>query len=168
MKNKIKLIHTYDDLFIRNPNSLISTYILGHLQIEFLLVKIIEIHNANLYTFSLSLTHQKLIELAWGLKLINSNQKKALLEINRIRNKLAHDITFTPSVKEIIDLYLLAQDAFSDMTDGIAQGLEELKGKEVITEEFEMYLSDFFSQVQYDLHGIYCEQGGHEYEFKSK
>ena len=160
-------IKTYEDLFIRDPNSLLSVYILGHLQIEFLLTKMIEAHNSDLYKFSLSLTHQKLIELVFGLGLVNLNQKIALLEINRIRNKLAHDITFSLSIDETKNLFQLAEKAFTDMTDGIAQGLEELKNRIEITEDFEMYLSDLFSQVQYDLHGIYCDLGGDDWEFKN-
>lgn len=53
------------------------------------------------------------------------------------------------------------------MTDGIAQGLEEIKNRTEVTEDFEMYLSDLFSQVHYDLHGIYCDLGGDDWEFKS-
>ena len=70
MGKRKETIKTYEDLFIRDPNSLLSVYILGHLQIEFLLVKMVEAHNSALYKFSLSLTHMKLIELVFGFAVV--------------------------------------------------------------------------------------------------
>ena len=166
MTNKERKIETYEDLFILEPNPLISTYILGHLQVEFLLHKIIEIIHPDLANFANSISHYKIIELAHGLGLIDKNHKDALVEINKLRNKLAHNITFVPSVKDFIRIFKLAQKAFTDMTDGISQGLDELNNIDEITEDFDFHISDMFSQIIYDLHPIYCNLGGHEWEFK--
>ncbi|MBK8903426.1 MAG: hypothetical protein IPM53_19745 [Anaerolineaceae bacterium] len=156
---------TYEDLFLKEGHGLISAYILGHLQIEFLLLKIVEAHSPSLRDFSHKLTHYKLVELVYGLQLITPKQKAALLEINKFRNKFAHDILFEPSVADFVKLFSSAQNAFSDMTDGISQGLSELEELTVINENFEFTLSDMFSQVLYDLHQIYCDNGGDFWEF---
>lgn len=58
--------------------------------IEFLLVKCVELKTTSLTKFVGSLNHQKLIELAHGLNLINADMKEVLISINSMRNKLAH------------------------------------------------------------------------------
>ena len=137
MKKSIQSIQTYEDLFIREAQALTSAYILGHLQIEFLLLKIVEAHSPSLQDFAHTLTHHKLIELVDGLQLVTTEQRDALLEINRFRNRFAHDISFEPSVSDFRKLFRAAQAAFSDMTDGIAQGLSALEEMDTVDDAFE-------------------------------
>ena len=133
--------------------------------IEFLLVKIIEIKMPTLKEFVESLNHQKLIELAHGLTAITDDMKISLTAINRMRNKIAHDLTYEPSIIEYRDLILLAKTAFSDITDGIEQTLSELDGKVSIRECDEFIFPELFMQVSYNLHEIYQELGGDIEEF---
>lgn len=166
---KIKKIDCFTDLFEKSTalenKSFLSHFISGHLMIEFLLVKIIEIKMPTLKEFVESLNHQKLIELAHGLTAITDDMKISLTAINRMRNKIAHDLTYEPSIIEYRDLILLAKTAFSDITDGIEQTLSELDGKVSIRECDEFIFPELFMQVSYNLHEIYQELGGDIEEF---
>ena len=157
--NKIK---TFRDLFFKavEPNSFISSFITGHLMIEFLLIKIVEVSSPKLSDFAESLNHQKLIQLVSGLGLISDDVTETLLSINRMRNKLVHDISFMPTIQEYKQILLLAQRAFSDMTDGISQALDEIEGKTRIEDCDGFIFLELFIQTSYDLHGIYNELGG--------
>ncbi|MEJ5168190.1 MAG: hypothetical protein WHU93_03410, partial [Arcobacteraceae bacterium] len=96
---KTKNISNFTELFekyigLTQDNSFISHYISGHLMIEFLLVKCVELKTPSLTKFVESLNHRKLIELAHGLNLINADMKEVLISINSMRNKLAHNILY--------------------------------------------------------------------------
>lgn len=166
---KVKKIDGFTDLFEKavglRDKSFLSYFIPGHLMVEFLLVKIVEIKMPTLKEFVESLNHQKLIELAHGLGVITDDMKISLAAINRMRNKLAHDLTYEPSITEYRDLTLLAKTAFSDFTDGIEQTLAELDGKVSIDECEEFIFPELFMQVSYDLHEIYQELGGDVEDF---
>lgn len=157
-----KGIQSPEELFRKavDPSSFISTFILGHLWIEYLLVQIVKVSYPNLGGFAESLNHAKLIDFIAGLGLINDRQAEALIAINKMRNKLAHNIAYEPTVQEYKNLVLIAKTAFSDMTDGLEQSLEELKGKNKL-EECEIYIfSELFMQIAYDLEAIYTNNGG--------
>jgi len=160
MKKVKKQILTYEEFFIKNPNIMISTIILGHLQIEFVLKNIVKVSNPNLLAFCDSLNHYRLIELVFGLNLIDAEKKEVLIAVNKLRNKFAHILDYEPSLNDFLTLFRMASSAFSDMTCGIEQGLYELNHVEVITEEFDTYLADLMNQILYDLHQIYCDNGG--------
>lgn len=128
--------------------------------IEFLLVKSVELKMPSLSSFVESLNHQKLIQLAHGLDLITNDMRESVTAINRMRNKLAHNIAYEPTVQEYKNLVLLAHKAFSDMTDGIEQTLEELEGKSEISDCDPFIFSELFMQVSYNLHTIYQDLGG--------
>ncbi|MFA6278443.1 MAG: hypothetical protein WC622_16975, partial [Pedobacter sp.] len=53
-----------------------------------------------------------------------------------------------------------ASKAFNDMTDGLEQGLGEIKGKKSIRECDESVIPEMFVQISYDLHDIYQDLGG--------
>jgi hypothetical protein len=114
---KNKKIETFSDLFFRamEPNIFLSSFILGHLMIEFLLIRIVEISSPRLTEFAENLNHFKLIQLVFGLGLISDDMRESLLSINRMRNKLAHNISFVPTIQEYRQILLQAQQAFSDI-----------------------------------------------------
>lgn len=165
MKNKIS---TFDELYFASvdPDGVISSFISGHLMVEFILVKIIEISFPKLKDFAEELNHFKLVKLVNGLDLISDAQAEVLLKINAMRNKFAHSVAYRPSVAEMKEIFILAQNNFTDLTDGLIQGIEELEGVSSI-EECESYIfSDLFVQISYDLHDIYQDKGGDIIEFK--
>lgn len=143
------------------PDHLIAPFIAGHLMAEFLLRKLIEIHDPLLKNLSENLSHQRLIQLNFELQNINKNQKNVLNIINKTRNKFAHDITYSLTLYELKNLFELAYQAFSDMTDGISQGMDEIKRSKNIDEIDEWVISELFVQISYDLHDIYQAKGGH-------
>jgi hypothetical protein len=161
MKNTENII-TFTDLYERtvSEGSLISVFITGHLVLEFLLIKIIEISQPKLLGLAEELNHYKLIQLVYGLNFINEDQRDVLVLINKIRNKFAHKITYSPTIEEIESLFKKASSAFEDFTDGISQGLEEIKGKNSLNDCEHWVISELFVQISYDLHGIYQKLGG--------
>jgi len=163
-----KTITSFDELFnsVVAPDGIISSFITGHLMVEFMLVKVIEISSPKLLDFAENLNHFRIVKLANGLELITDSQADVLLKINKVRNKFAHNVSFRPTIIEMKQLFIIAKQNFSDMTDGLEQGIGELEGKTKI-EDCEPYIfSDLFIQIAYDLHEIYQVNGGDIIEFK--
>ncbi len=162
-----KTIKSFEDLYLAavDPSSFISQFLLGHLMIEFLLVKLIEINHPKLLKFAEKLNHFRLIELNIGMNHITKGQGDVLYEINKYRNKIAHNIGFSMTVDELRTLFVLAKENFVDLTDGLQQGIDELEDKSSI-DECEVYIfSELFTQIAYDLHAIYEEFGGDVSDF---
>ncbi len=155
-------INTFSELYERavSEDNLLSGFMTGHLVIEFLLVKIIELCQPKLLDFAEGLNHYKLVQLVYGLNQIDEQQKEVLLLINKMRNKFAHHLTFEPTIIELKEILIKASKAFSDMTDGLEQGLAEIDGKKSIRECDDWVIPEMFVQISYDLHGIYQNLGG--------
>ncbi|MGP1388063.1 MAG: hypothetical protein ACTS2F_31315 [Thainema sp.] len=143
----------------------ISSFISGHLVIEFLLRKLIQVYDPNLSNLADKLNHSKLIELSHDLGIISDEQRHTLATINKIRNKFAHDITYEPNISELKSLFRLAATAFSDLTDGIGQGLGELESSQEVSDLEEWVVPELFIQISYDLHELYQMRGGDEEVF---
>ena len=108
------------------PQRLMSPFITGHLVVEFLLRKLVQIHDPTLTQQTEDLNHFRLIKLNHDIGTITTSQRDALLDINKMRNKFAHRITYEPSITDLNELFKKCKIAFSDLTDGIDQGLSEL------------------------------------------
>jgi len=122
MENRINAIKTFEELsekILIYGNSL-STYMRGHLIIDFLYRKILQ-ENPSKYSNIEKLSHSKLIDAMYDLQYINNNEKTVLVEINRIRNRFAHDIAFSPSVTEIKILFKNAQNIFFEFFEGFPE-----------------------------------------------
>lgn len=159
---KKKKINNFTELYEAtvSGDSLISGFIQGHLVVEFLLVKIVELGQPKLLELAEALNHPRLIQLAYGLGHINEGQRDTLIIINQMRNKFAHHLTFEPTIEDVRQILVMASESFSDMTDGIEQGLDEIKGKTNIKNCEEWVIPELFVQISYDLHSIYNELGG--------
>lgn len=155
-------VKTFSELYEKTVSeaSVLSKFITGHLVIEFLLVKIIQLSQPKLINFAEGLNHYKLIQLTYGLNHIDEKQKDVLLLINKMRNKFAHHLTYEPEITDLQEILIKASKAFSDMTDGLEQGLGELKNKETIRDCEDWVVSEMFAQISYDLHDIYQHLGG--------
>ncbi|WP_146147698.1 hypothetical protein [Photobacterium leiognathi] len=127
---------------------------------EYLLVKIAELKQPTLTKLIETLNHERLVELVFGLGELDEPMKETLLAINTMRNKLAHRISYTPSIIEYKNIVLLAQNSFSDMTDGFMQTLEEIEGKSSLDECDEFIFHEMFMQISYNLHELYIDLGG--------
>ena len=153
---------SFTDLYQKavGPDTIVSYFLSGHLAVEFLLRKNIEIYDSNLTKISNDLTHAKLIALAFDIGAINEQQKSVLVSINKIRNKFVHRITYIPTISELINLYQSASKAFTDLSDGISQGLQGLSSVQEVSEIEEWWISELFVQICYDLHEVYHQNGG--------
>lgn len=164
---KNESINSFTDLYEKavSDDSLLSNFIKGHLVIEFLLVKIIEIEQPKLLKFAEGLNHYKLVELAFGLNHISEGQREVLLLVNKMRNKFAHHLTYEPEIEEVKEILDKASSSFTDLTDGLMQGLEEIHGKKSIIDCDEWVIPEMFVQISYDLHEIYHQLGGDVEDF---
>lgn len=155
-------VQTFTDLYHRTveerPN--LAVFLSGHLAIEYLLRKLIMIYDPALGRVSDELSHAKLIALNADLKTITSKQREVLTRINKIRNRFAHEILYEPTVDELRQLFDLAAAAFTDLTDGISQGIEELTICTNIRSLEDYVVQELFIQICYDLHEEYISRGG--------
>lgn len=147
------------------PGTCVGSFITGHLVIEFLLRKLIQIYDPALSRLADDLNHARLIQLNHNLGTIDDSQRETLILINKTRNKFAHQITYEPTIKEMKKLYTLAAKSFSDLTDGISQGLEALKEANSVNDLDEWVILELFVQISYDLHEEYHTRGGDMEEF---
>lgn len=166
MTNKKKL-GSFTDLYQHTAvgNELLSSFLPGHLAIEFLLRKLVVQYDAKLTGLADQLNHARLVQLCLDLGLIGKPQKDVLLSINGIRNKMAHNITFAPALDDLRSLWSAAGKAFSDLTDGISQGSESLSNAKDLDELDGWEFPELFIQICYDLHSEYVRRGGDEEEF---
>lgn len=141
-------------------NSLLSSFISGHLVIEFLLMKLVVIYKPSLSSLVESMNHASLIKLTHGLSLIRDDERDVLNKINKMRNNLAHELTFEPSINDLKLLFTEAARAFNDLTDGIEQGLGELNSISSLEDLESWVIPELMIQISYDLHEKYQELGG--------
>jgi hypothetical protein len=157
-----KEVIPFDELYLDavDPDGLISSFITGHLMIEFMLIKLVEIDSSKLSICENKITHCSLINLASGLDLIDDKQTEVLLGINVIRNKFAENIAYRPTIEEVKRLFILAKNSFKDLNYGLIKGIAELEGKASIYECKPYIYSNLFTQIAYDLHEVYQEFSG--------
>lgn len=160
-------VESFSDLYqhVTDGNRLLSALLPGHLAIEFLLRKLVFQYDPKLSKLSDGLNHARLIELNLELENITLEQRNVLVSINSLRNKLAHQLTFSPKIDELKPLWIAAAKAFSDMTDGIDQGLAALDDATSVDDLEDWELSELFVQICYDLHSVYTDRGGDWDEF---
>lgn len=157
-------IASFTDLYqkVVGPGSVTSAVIAGHLTIEFLLRKLVSQYDTKLQSLADDLNHAKLVALNREIGTISAPQAAVLLQINQLRNKLAHQISYVPSIAELKAIFDAAAEAFTDLTDGIEQGQGELENATAVEELEQWVLPELFIQVSYDLHHEYVDRGGDE------
>lgn len=155
-------IRNFMDLYLKiaGPGQFIAAFTTGHLAIEFLLRKLIQVYDPKLSNLADNLKHYQLIKLNHELGTIDDQQREVLTLINKIRNRFAHNLTYELDHKELMDLFKKSARAFSDMTDGIHQGLVELSTVKSVSELDEWVIPELFAQIFNDLHNEYQSRGG--------
>ncbi len=143
----------------------LGAFLSGHLAVEFMLRKLVSQYDVKLTAFADELRHKQLIDLNGQIGTVSTAQKDVLISINQMRNKLAHQITYDPSIDEMMDLWAQAASAFTDLTGGISQGLAEMKIERSLYSLDSWVFSELFVQICYDLHNEYTEHGGDEEAF---
>lgn len=141
-----------DYLFERIENSdFLSGFVVGHLVLESLMKKAIAKYDSGLGNYAEKLKFSGLVGLCFEVGIFTKSQQTTMNAINKVRNKLAHNLEYEPSRKELKQLFELARSSFSDMTDGLAQGIDTLSDPAWKHEIGDYTLSDLFIQIAYDL-----------------
>lgn len=157
MKNNPIEIKTFEELYgkILVEGDFLSTYLRGHLMIEFLYVKILQI-KPNKYSKSIkNMTHSKMINVIYDLQYLNEYERNVLIEINKLRNQFVHNLIFFPSVLEMKILIQNAQNAFLEFFGGFSKPLKTLDKIEMINVSKIEILIDFFMEILYNLKSTY-------------
>jgi hypothetical protein len=153
MRNNKKEIETFEELTekILVKGDFLSTYLRGHLMIEFLYVKILQIKPTKYSINIKSMQHSKLINALANLGYIDFSEKEVLLKMNKIRNKFSHSLNYFPSTIEMKSLFTHTQSIFPEFFDGFSRGLTKLEEiEEIELSEIEI-LIDFFMEVLYNM-----------------
>lgn len=129
----------------------IGWFLQGHIVVEYMLRKrLVEITGSTLKKLEKSGFYLVLLE-AEKNGVVNKDQKSVLEKINSIRNRYAHELDYRPQLSEWLDIWRSAKEAFSDMTDGIEQGLAELESVEKLEDADKYHLNELFVQICHDL-----------------
>jgi methyl-accepting chemotaxis protein len=155
---------SFSDLYHKavEGNHFLTTFIPGHLMLEFLLIKLLQIYDPNLAKIAERLSAFELINLAKELDLISDEQETVFKKINAIRNKLSHYIAYQPTMEEVKELFQLAASASEDFTDGIDQAQQVLDEAHKPADLDDWVFGELFVQLSYDLHHEYQDRGGDE------
>jgi len=157
----------FTDLYhkILEERPILSSFLVGHLAVEYLLRKLIHIYDPSLAKHADSLNHAKLIAINYDIGTIDDRVRGVLVDINKIRNKFAHDVTYEPTIGDLKKLFSASSLAFTDLTDGISQGLEAINVASHTSELEDWVVPELFIQISYDLHEEYHQRGGDIEEF---
>ena len=160
-------VASFTDLYQRmvGDRPLVSGLLTGHLAVEFLLRRLVSRYDVRLGEHADSLRHHALILLNHQIGTIDEAQRDVLLAINALRNRLAHQISYEPTLDDLRGLWRRASKAFSDLTDGISQGIEALDAAADLRAVEGWVLSQLFVQISYDLHEEYVSRGGNQDDF---
>jgi hypothetical protein len=129
----------------------IGWFLQGHIVIEYMLRKRLhDIKGSASRKLDKSGFYKVLLE-AEKHGVVNKNQRSVLEKINSMRNQYAHELDYSPKLSEWLDIWRNAKAAFSDMTDGIAQGLTELESVVKLEDADKFHLNELFVQICHDL-----------------
>lgn len=95
---------------------LLQATIMGHLVIEYMIDKALEVNECSIRKIEKMNFPQK-IDSAIKLNIILPNQESLYLSINRLRNRFAHELDFEPTFEEIHNLVIETINAGIDFTD---------------------------------------------------
>jgi hypothetical protein len=167
MPNRRRSVAFFTDLYLKltGARGVVAPVITGHLAIEFLLRRLIAQYDSRLSGHADDLSYARLIALSRDVGTVTTTQAAVLIQINQLRNKLAHQISYEPSIDELSRLYQSAATAFSDSTDGIAQSLEMMNRVSSVEQLDGWVLPELFIQITYDLHEEYTKRGGDQEAF---
>ena len=160
-------IPTFSDLYQHaiSDRHWLGPFLSGHLTVEFMLRKLVGQYDTKLAALAQNMKHFQLIDINGQIGTITESQKDVLISINQMRNRLAHQITYSPTVTEMKSIWIAAASAFSDLTDGISQGIAEIDVEGSLNSLDSWVFSELFIQIAYDLHHAYVDLGGDDEAF---
>ncbi|RUO31615.1 hypothetical protein CWE12_01045 [Aliidiomarina sedimenti] len=162
-RTKKVAIQNFEELYhyAAGPQERLGQVLTGHLAIEFLLRQLILLYDQNLVSLSNELSFARLVSLVRDLGIVSDQRSNVLAEINRLINRYAHEISYEPEISDILPIFKAAKGAFTDYSDGLKNGIEEISSVESIYRlEYKYHLSELFLAVIYDLHQELVARGG--------
>lgn len=146
--------------------TILATVLAGHLVIEFLLTElVIQRLGSSVRRDVEELSHSELIKKNQALHTVDESLVSLLKSINRIRNRFAHELDFQPSKADWLALFEEAETILVDSTNGIGQGLEEIRSTTSLDSVESWVFAELFIQTAYDLHALYVFRGGDSERF---
>ena len=151
-----------DDITGLFANVELGAYITGHLIIESVLVQLIELKLTKDDKFNpFDLSFPKKVEVAKNRNLIDSSMASFLLEMNRIRNRLAHRLGEKITFDMMFNLARCAADGGVDFSDDSIYSNKELSREWYGTKAI---IQEIFQNAAQDLSFIMENHGG-EFQF---
>jgi hypothetical protein len=159
---RAKSIELFEDLYhyVAASEEVVGQVLAGHLAIEFLLRKLVCQYDPRLEELADGLTHARLISLNRELGTLSPGRAEVLVQINGLRNRFAHEISYALELPELSGLFDAASGAFTDYAEGLKQGQIELALAKGTHELGKWLVSEVFLAVIYDLHQEYVARGG--------
>lgn len=157
-------IELFEDLYhyVAASTEMVGQVLAGHLAIEFLLRKLLSQYDSKLTAHVDDLSHARLVALSRDVGILSPERAQVIAQVNALRNRYAHAIRYDPEVSEITTLFSAATRAFTDYSDGIKNGLAELKSGSPVGSKNRWLLSELFLAIVYDLHQEFVARGGDE------
>ncbi len=149
MENSLEDMDIYYETLNEHPD--LGWFLQGHMVIEFILRKRLDERNVELAHKLRKSSFYSVLRASYNNGILDSTSHDVLEEINNIRNKYAHELNYRPNKAEWISLWESAQRVFSDMTDGISQGLEELRSVDNCEDADRFHLNELFVQICHDI-----------------
>lgn len=157
-------IEIFEELYhyVAASTETVGQVLAGHLAVEFLLRKLVCQYDPRLESLADDLTHAKLISLNRELGTLSPGRADVLVQTNALRNRFAHELRYTPELKELQSIFEAAAASFTDYSDGIKEGLAEIRSAASSHTLGQWLLAELFLAVVYDLHRDYVARGGDE------
>jgi hypothetical protein len=147
-----------DDMIHLFQDSELSTVIIGHLLIENILVKLINVVMPNSAAFnSDNLRFPQKVSLCEGMGLIEPKLADYLKQLNKLRNNFAHDLRYYISFEDAVGFAKAGLSAGIKYHDTDFESYRKFKNerKDVV-----YLLHDIFMNTTFDLTEILCNNGG--------
>lgn len=157
-------VELFEDLYhyVAASTEMIGQVLAGHLAIEFLLRRLISQYDSKLAAHVDELSHARLIDLSRDVGVLSVERARVMIQVNALRNRYAHAINYCPDLSEIEVIFMAAEQAFTDYSNGIKDGLVELRSAKSFNLQNRFLLSELFLAIVYDLHQEFVARGGDE------
>lgn len=151
-----------DHLMNLFDNVELGAFIAGHLVLESVIVQLIELKLTEADKFSLfDMSFPSKIQLAQSRGLLNSGHAEFLIEVNRIRNRIAHRLGEAITFESMFSLAKLAHNSGIDFSD------DTIHTDSVLSKEWygtQGVIQEIFQNAAQDFSFLMEENGG-EFQF---
>lgn len=149
MADTVKEMDIYYETLNERPD--LGWFLQGHMVVEYMLRERLSERNSELAYQLRKASFFSILKASRNNGIVSQSAYDVLSQINSIRNKYAHELSYRPTLEEWINLWASAKNAFSDMTDGIEQGLAELESVQRLEDADKFSLNELFVQICHDI-----------------